>query len=93
MFESDSKPDEPPSSPNLDHVQVAVRQYPSILTVDEAAELLRINRKTLYNEIQAGNIPGARRLGRTIRLHLETVLQWLSEGQGRIPRSKKRRHL
>ena len=46
-----------------------------ILTVDEAAVLLRVNRKTLYEAIKLDQLPGAViRLGRTIRLRRQALL-------------------
>lgn len=54
---------------------------PHTLTVDEAAEVMRVNRKTVYEVIAAGDLPGVRRLGRTIRIHRATLLRWLAEGQ------------
>ncbi|NRD59209.1 helix-turn-helix domain-containing protein [Corallococcus exiguus] len=54
---------------------------PSFLTVDEAAELLRVNRKTLYEAIRLGQVPGVVRLGRCVRLSRATMLSW-SPGQG-----------
>jgi excisionase family DNA binding protein len=62
---------------------------PQVLTVDELAALLRIDRKTVYSAIRAGEIPGVRQLGRTIRIHRGTVLAWLAQGQGRVSRSKR----
>jgi excisionase family DNA binding protein len=38
------------------------------LSVDEAAELLRVNRKTLYKAIEEGEIPGVLKVGRSIRI-------------------------
>ncbi|WP_404370404.1 helix-turn-helix domain-containing protein [Corallococcus coralloides] len=54
---------------------------PDFLTVDEAAELLRVNRKTLYEAIRLGQVPGVVRLGRCVRLSRATMLSW-SPGQG-----------
>jgi excisionase family DNA binding protein len=46
-----------------------------ILTVDEAAALLRVNRKTLYEAIRLDQLPGAViRLGRAIRIRREALL-------------------
>ncbi len=59
---------------------------PDVLTVDELAELLRLERKTVYACISRGEIPGVRRLGGAIRVHRDAVLGWLAEGQGRTPR-------
>lgn len=41
---------------------------PEVLTVEELAALLRVNRKTLYEAIQNGAIPGVFRVGRSIRI-------------------------
>ena len=40
---------------------------PAFLTVDECAELLRVDRKTVYTAIRAGRLP-ALRLGRLFRI-------------------------
>jgi excisionase family DNA binding protein len=55
---------------------------PSVLTVDEVAGLLRVNRKTVYELIGRGEIPGARRLGRALRFSRDAVLDWLRQGCG-----------
>lgn len=62
-----------------------------ILTVDELAELLRLERKTVYAAIANGEIPGVRRVGRSIRILRQAVLDWLSSGQGRVSRSRRTR--
>jgi excisionase family DNA binding protein len=58
---------------------------PPVLQVDELARLLRVNRKTAYWAVANGHVPGARRIGRTIRIDRDAVLEWL-KGQGRVPR-------
>ena len=63
-----------------------VVSLPAVLTVDELAAYLRLNRKTVYAAIAAGELPGARRIGGTIRINRDTVLAWLS-GEGRVPSS------
>jgi len=50
-----------------------------VLTVDEAAELLRVDRRTVYSMIKRKKIP-ARRLGRVIRIPKQKLLTWLAEG-------------
>jgi len=47
---------------------------PSFLTVEKAAELLRVNRKTLYEAIRLEQVPGVVRLGRILRIHRDTLL-------------------
>lgn len=59
-----------------------------VLTVDELAALLRVNRKSVYEAIACGEIPGVRRIGRTFRVSREAVLAWLREG--RVSRSRRK---
>ncbi len=54
---------------------------PPVLTADELARLLRVNRKTVYAGFRSGEIPGGKRIGGTIRFSRDAVLRWLSEGQ------------
>ena len=55
---------------------VAVRsKLPEILTVDEAATLLRVNRKTLYEVIRLTRPDWAIRFGRTIRVSRTALLE------------------
>ena len=59
-------------------------ELPCILTVQELAAFLRVNRKTIYEALARRELP-ARRLGRTIRICREAVLKWL-QGQDRVLR-------
>jgi len=69
----------------------ATQEAPSpILTVDELAALLRLDRKTVYSMVKRGEIPGVRRFGRAVRIHRETVLRWLADGLGSTPRARRR---
>lgn len=82
---------EAPSPTESQAASPTENQPPHTLTVDEAAALMRVNRKTVYEIIAAGQVPGVRRLGRTIRIHRETLLRWLADGQGRAPRHRSHR--
>lgn len=62
----------------------------AVLTADELAKLLRVDRKTVYAALNAGEIPGARRIGRTIRISRDVVLRWLADDQDRVPRSRRK---
>jgi len=62
------------------------RTDPAVLTVDEAAALLRVDRKSVYESIRRGELPGVVRVGRAIRIGRTALLQWLA-GQGRVSRS------
>ena len=48
-----------------------------ILTIDEAAELLRIPRSSAYKLAQQGKIP-AQKVGRHWRFHRDTLLMWVA---------------
>lgn len=49
----------------------------TVLTVEEAAVLLRVNRKTLYEMIGANQLPGVVRFGRVIRISRLALESWL----------------
>ncbi|QSQ11910.1 helix-turn-helix domain-containing protein [Myxococcus landrumensis] len=55
---------------------------PDFLTVEEAAVLLRVNRKTLYEAIRLGQVPGVMRLGRVLRIRRSTLVEWQSGNSG-----------
>ena len=60
----------------------------SIITVDEMAHGLRVNRKTVYEMIQRGEIPGVQRIGGRYRACRDTVLEWVRSG-ARVLRSSR----
>jgi excisionase family DNA binding protein len=55
---------------------------PEFLTVDEAAALLRVNRKTLYESIRLGQVPGVMRVGKALRIRRAALLE-SPPGKGR----------
>ena len=67
-----------------------VDQLPDMLTADEVAELLRVNRKTVYEAAKRGDIPGTIRLGRVLRFRRDEVLGWTGQGRA-VPEGKGRR--
>lgn len=52
---------------------------PDVLTAQEAADLLRINRETLYVLAGQRKIPHAR-LGRSLRFSRRAIFAWLTAG-------------
>jgi excisionase family DNA binding protein len=64
-------------------------QTSDILTVDEAAELLKIPRSSVYKLAQEGKLP-AQKVGRHWRFHRLTLLGWIS-GQVSFTEKKKDR--
>jgi excisionase family DNA binding protein len=49
-----------------------------VLTADEVAKLLRVDRKTVYEAAQRGELPH-RRLGRRLIFERGAVLRWLRQ--------------
>ena len=49
---------------------------PAVMTADEVAALLRVDRKTVYDAVKDGTLP-ALRLRKVIRFSREEVLQFL----------------
>lgn len=52
---------------------------PLVLTVEEAAALLRVGRSTAYEAVRRGQIAGAIRIGRTIRIPRSALAELLGE--------------
>lgn len=50
-----------------------------VLTVAEAAEILKVNPRHVYNLCAHGNLPHAR-VGKNIRILREDLLRWLKNG-------------
>ena len=52
------------------------KQTPTVMTLNEVAEYLRIPRSTAYKLVQEGRIPG-QKVGRQWRFHRQFVDEWL----------------
>lgn len=55
---------------------------PEFLTVDEVADLLRCDRKAVYEAVRHGQIP-CLRIGRLVRVRRTDLVRFTSPGQGR----------
>ena len=64
--------------PTLTHPLHPNTTIPALLTVDEAAAVLRIGRNTCYELVRQGQIPYIR-LGRLIRVPRHALMSWLGE--------------
>jgi excisionase family DNA binding protein len=58
---------------------------PHLLSVDEAAELLRTTRKAIYARIERGLLPGVVRDGRRVLLLRDDVLGYIAERRAATP--------
>jgi excisionase family DNA binding protein len=61
---------------------------PQVLTVEEVADLMRVDRKTAYAAIAEGGVPGVRRIGRCIRVSRDVLLRWLEQGEAKLSRGR-----
>ena len=58
------------------------RELPEVLTVKELASYLRLNIKTVYEAINKGEIPGAKKIGGRIVIHRLTLEAWFRSCSG-----------
>jgi excisionase family DNA binding protein len=66
-------------SMTVGHHSFVPAEAPDVLTLAEAAELLRVDEKTVAAMADSGELP-ARKLGDEWRLTRSAVLRWLEEG-------------
>jgi excisionase family DNA binding protein len=62
---------------------------PVLLTVGEAAELLRTTPRAIYVMVERRQLPGLIRIGRRVLFRADDLLDWLD--QKRAPSSKEQR--
>jgi excisionase family DNA binding protein len=58
---------------------------PLVLTVEEAAKVLRIGRTAMYDAVRAGEVPGVIRVGRSIRISRHALERMLGLQNGHGP--------
>ena len=59
---------------------------PVLLTVDEAADLLRTTRRAIYTMIERRQLPGVIRLRRRVLLRADDLLDWLDQKRAPSPK-------
>ncbi len=58
----------------------------SLLTVDEAAALLRTSRRAIYAMVERGQIPGVIRLQRRLLFRADQLVHWLDQKSAPLPK-------
>ncbi len=64
-------------SPERNDLQV--RALPVLLTVDEAADLLRTTRRAIYAMVERRQLPGIIKLRRRVLIRADDLLHWLEQ--------------
>lgn len=54
-------------------------ELPYLLTVDEAADLLRTSRKAVYAMVERRQLDGVIRVGRRVLFRRDVLLQWVCQ--------------
>ena len=61
------------------------RTLPVLITVDEAADLLRTSRRAIYMMLERGQLPGVTRIGRRVLFRSVDLLNWLDQKRAPSP--------
>ena len=62
------------------------RPQPLLLTIDEAATLLRTTRKALYAMVARRQLPGVTRIRRRVLVRADDLLDWLDQKRAPSPK-------
>jgi excisionase family DNA binding protein len=62
------------------------RALPLLLTVDEAATLLRTTRRAIYAMIERHQLPGVIRIRRRVLFRADDLLHWLDQKRAPSPK-------
>ena len=76
---------------HVSHVQRERQQLdssplPMLLTVDEAADMLRTTRRAIYAMIARRQLPGVIRIRRRVLLRADDLLHWLDQKRASSPK-------
>jgi len=59
--------------------------FPVLLTIDEAAELLRTTRRAIYAMVERRQLPGVIRIRRRVLFRADDLLDWLDQKRAPSP--------
>jgi excisionase family DNA binding protein len=75
---------------STDESGAGMRSMPMLLTVDDAAELLRTTKRAIYAMIERRQLPGIIRIGRRVLFRGDVLLHWLNQKSASSLRSEQR---
>jgi excisionase family DNA binding protein len=59
---------------------------PLLLTVDDAAELLRTTKRAIYAMVERRQLPGIVRINRRVLFRADDLLHWLDQKRAPLPK-------
>jgi excisionase family DNA binding protein len=65
--------------------QIRQMSLPTLLTVDEAADLLRTSRRAIYMMLERRQLPGVTRIGRRVLFRSADLLNWMDRKRAPSP--------
>jgi len=68
------------------HVTSDGESWPVLLTVDEAAALLRTTRRAMYAMVERRQLPGVVRIRRRVLFRTEALLDWVDQKSAPLPK-------
>ena len=75
------------ADPGLDNPHESRRTtLPVLLTVDEAADLLRTTRRAIYAMIERRQLPGVIHIRRRVLVRADDLLDWLNQKRASLPK-------
>jgi len=75
----------PGVEPSAVHETVSATPLPMLLTIDEAADLLRTSRRAIYAMIARRQLPGVVRIRRRVLVRSADLLDWLHQKRAPSP--------
>lgn len=65
---------------------IHAEEHPLLLTVDEAAALLRTTRRAMYAMVERHQVPGVIRIRRRVLFRVADLLHWLDQKCAPLPK-------
>jgi len=69
----------PSAEPSTSHETRSATHLPILLTIDEAADLLRTSRRAIYAMVERNQLPGVARIGRRVLVRSADLIDWLDQ--------------